>query len=73
MSFFFNDWTGSIRGIRIGDSYAEVTKVLGNPATTVKNKEGVVTAYGYDLKDLGAYFFTNFKAGNVWRVEVSLK
>ena len=73
VSFFFNDWTGSIRGIRIGDSYAEVTKVLGNPATTVKNKEGVVTAYGYDLKDLGAYFFTNFKAGNVWRVEVSLK
>ncbi len=36
-------------------------------------KEGVVTAYGYDLKDLGAYFFTNFKAGKVWRVEVSLK
>jgi hypothetical protein len=73
VSFFFKDWAGSIRGIRIGDSYAEVAKVLGDPPTTFKNKEGVITAYGYDLKDLGAYFFTNFKAGKVWRVEVSLK
>ena len=73
VSFFFNDWTRSIRGIRIGNSYAEVTKVLGDPATTVKSKEGVVTAYGYDLKNLDAYFFTNFKAGKVWRVEVRLK
>ncbi len=73
VSFFFSNWTGSIRGIRIGDSYAEVVKVLGDPPTTFKNKEGDVTAYSYEIKELGADFFANFKAGKVWRVEVSLK
>lgn len=71
--FFFKGWKDPIRGIKIGDSLEEVVKVLGNPRTTIKNKEGVITAYGYDLKDLDAQFFANFKDGKVWRVEVSLK
>ncbi len=72
--FFFSDWKGQIRGIKIGDGLANVVKVLGNATTTSKDKDGAVTAYGYELKDLGADFFANFdKDGKVWRVEVTLK
>ena len=72
--FFWEDWKGSIRGIKIGDSREDVVKVLGTPPITVKDKKGVVTVYGYELKDLDDKFFTNFdKDGKVWRGEVSLK
>jgi hypothetical protein len=72
--FFFKGWEGPIRGIKIGDGLDDVVKALGNPSMTVKDKNGVVTAYGYDLKDLDANFFANFhEDGKVWRVEVSLK
>lgn len=72
--FFYQGWQGPIRGIKIGDSREDVVKVLGEPTTTVKDKNGVVTAYGYDLTDLDANFFANFhEDGKVWRVEVSLK
>lgn len=72
--FFWEEWQGPIRGIKIGDSREEVAKILGKAPTAVKDKDGNVTAYGYELKDMGAYFFTNFnKDGRVWRVEVSLK
>ena len=72
--FFFADWKGPIRGIKIGDSREDVAKALGNATTTAKNKDGAVTAYGYDLKDPAADFFANFdKDGKVWRVEINLK
>lgn len=72
--FFFSDWKGPIRGIKIGDSREDVVKVLGNVPTTAKDKNGVVTAYGYELKDPNADFFANFdKDGKMWRVEVNLK
>lgn len=74
MCFFFRGWKEPIRGIRIGDSREAVAKILGNPSMTVKNKDGTISAYGYELKELNSYFFANFdKDGQVWRVEVSLK
>jgi hypothetical protein len=72
--FFWADWKGPIRGVKIGDTREDVVKVLGKAPSTDKDKDGAITAYGYDLKDLDADFFTNFdKDGKVWRVEVSLK
>lgn len=72
--FFFSGWTEPIRGIKIGQSRDDVVKVMGSPRITVKDKEGVITAYGYDLNELDAEFYANFgKDGKVWRVEVSLK
>ena len=72
--FFATDWKGPIRGIKIGDSREDVVKVLGTASMTFKDKNGVVTSYGYELKGLDVKFFTNFdKDGKVWRVEVSLK
>lgn len=72
--FFFDEWKEPIRGIKIGDSREDVAKVLGKAPSTVKNKEGAITAYGYELKDLDANFFANFdEDGKVWRVEISLK
>jgi hypothetical protein len=58
----------------MGDGREVVLKVLGKAAVTVKDKKGAIAAYGYDLKELDAYFFANFdKDGKIWRVEVSLK
>ncbi len=72
--FFWSDWKAPVRGIKIGDSRQQVEKVLGAATITSKDKDGVLTAYGYSLNDLGADFFVNFdKDGKVWRVEVSMK
>jgi hypothetical protein len=69
-----SDWKGPIRGIKIGDSRENVVKVLGNLPITVKDKEGVVTAYGYALKDLDAEFYADFdKDGKVWQAEFGIK
>lgn len=72
--FLFKEWTAPIRGLRIGDDPEKVRQVLGDPPTVIKDEEGRVTAFGYELKDLDAELFTNFsKDGRLWRVEVSLK
>ena len=48
-------------------------KVLGNPWATKKDKNGVVTEYGYELKDLGVQLWPSFdKNGKVTRVEICL-
>ena len=73
LAFSGQDWKGPIRGIKIGDSREDVVKVLGAASITFKDKDGNITAYGYELKELDAKFFANFdKDGKVWRVEVSL-
>ncbi len=72
--FLWIDWKGTIKGIKIGDTREDVVKVLGKPYIIEKNKDGVITDYGYELKELDADFFANFdKDGKVWRVEISLK
>ncbi len=72
--FFWSDWKGPIRGIKIGNSREDVEKVMGKAPITVKDKDGVVTAYGYALKDLDAEFYADFdKDGKVWQVEFGLK
>jgi hypothetical protein len=69
--FFRTDWKGPIRGIKIGDSREDVVKALGTAPITVKDKNGIVTAYGYRMKDLGVEFYTNFtEDGKVKRVEI---
>src|ERR1700730_15643182 len=68
--FFFDEWKEPIRGIRVGGSREGVGKDLEKPRETIKDKEGAVTSYGYDLKELDADFLANFdKDGKVWRVE----
>ena len=70
--FFWADWKEPIRGIKIGDSRENVVKVLGTAPITVKDKNGVITAYGYRMKDLGVEFYTDFdKDGKVKRVEIA--
>ena len=67
--FFFSGWTSPIHGIRIGSSREEVERILGRPVTVDKDKNGIVTDYGYEVK--GFEFYANFdKDGKVWRVEV---
>ena len=72
--YFFSAWKNPIRGVKMGFSREDVARVLGTAPIIVKDKNGAVTAYGYELKDLEAQFFANFdEGGKVWRVEVSLK
>ena len=69
--FFRTDWKGTIRGIKIGDSREDVVKVLGTAPITVKDKNGVITAYGYRMKDLDVQFHADFdEEGKVKRVEI---
>ena len=69
--FFRNEWPGTILGIKIGDSREDVEKVLGAPRTTFKDKNGVLTDYGYHMKDLGIEFYANFDDnGKLKRVEI---
>jgi hypothetical protein len=71
--FFKSNWTGPIGEIRIGDSRENVEKVLGKP-TSVLSKDGVITAYGYDLQSPKTTMYTNFNdAGAVRRVEIAAR
>lgn len=69
--FFVSPWKGPINGINIGDSRETVVKVLGKPRMVFKNKDGVETDYGYDLKDKEVTLYANFDdEGKVKRVEI---
>jgi hypothetical protein len=71
--FFWGAWTGTVKGIKIGDSRDAVVKVLGNPSVTLKDANGVITSYGWDLKDLDAKLYADFDAnGIVNRVDAEL-
>ena len=71
--FFWSTWKGTIQGIKIGDSRDAVVKVLGNPSVTLKDANGVITSYGWDLKDLDAKLYADFDAnGIVNRVDAEL-
>jgi hypothetical protein len=70
--FFWSNWKGPIRGIKIGDSREDVVKVLGTAPITVKDKNGIVTDYGYRMKDLGVKFYANFdENGKLKRVQIA--
>ena len=69
--FIISEWKGTVRGIKMGDSREAVVKVLGKPRMVFKNKEGVETDYGYDLKDVDATLYANFdEEGKLKRVEI---
>jgi hypothetical protein len=72
-SYFYKEWQGTIKGIKIGDSREQVVKVLGNKFDASKNSVGVDDA-GYDLKDNDAVFWVDFDKDNkVIKVEIQLK
>jgi hypothetical protein len=71
--FFFKEWSGAIKGIKIGDSREQVIKVLGDKFGASKNKEGVDDV-SYDIKDNDALFWVDFDKDNkVVKVEIQLK
>jgi hypothetical protein len=70
---FWPNWKGTIQGVKIGDSRDDVAKVLGKPSLTFTEKTGVVSGYGYELKDLDSKLWADFDAnGKVNMVEVDL-
>jgi hypothetical protein len=71
--FFLKDWPGPILGVKMGDSREEVLKILGKPSMTFKNKEGVITDFGFDMKELGVQVFTKFdEEGKMKRVQIAI-
>jgi hypothetical protein len=69
-------WTGTIKGIKLGDSRQDVEKVLGTqhrvlPPPDSQSPQGDL---GYDLKDLDAVFWVNFDQNDkVERINVALQ
>jgi hypothetical protein len=71
--FFWTDWAGPIRGVKMGNSREDVVKVLGSPQITIKDKDGAITSYGYRMKEQGIELYASFdKNGRVKRVEIDL-
>jgi hypothetical protein len=72
--FFWQQWTGTIKGIKMGDSRQDVEKALGTNHQT--DKADAVSAggdYGFDLKDLGVTLWFDFDQNDkVNKVEVQL-
>ena len=67
---FFSSYASPIKGVKIGDTRAQVEKVLGTEHKIEKSSIDV-DDYGYALKDLDAMFWTDFdKEGKVRMVEI---
>jgi hypothetical protein len=70
-SFFFDDWKGTIKGVKYGDTKDQVVKVLGAGYSDVKGKGSdgkPFEAYGFDNKDKKVtcwLYFTGDKVSNV--------
>jgi hypothetical protein len=72
--WFMSGWTGTIKGIKIGDSQQDVEKVLGTTHQTDKTtSQSTLGDFGFDLKDLDAVFWAEFDKNNkVYQIEVDL-
>jgi len=69
-SFFFEDWKGTIKGAKFGDTKEQVVKVLGSDYRDVKGKD--FEAYGWELKEQKATFWLYFTDNKVDRVQIAL-
>ena len=71
--YFGPEWKGPIyRGIKIGDSKESVSNTMGKATVILRNKEGIETAYGYNINNLNIMLFTNFDPeGKVKRAEIA--
>jgi hypothetical protein len=74
-SFFFDDWKGTFKGVKYGDTKDQTARVLGSGYSDVKGKgsDGKdFEAYGWPLKDQKATFWLYFTDDKVSNVQITL-
>jgi hypothetical protein len=75
-SFFFDDWKGTIKGVKYGDTKDQVVQVLGKAYSDVKGKGSSdakpFEAYGWDNKDKKVTFWLYFTDDKVSNVQITL-
>lgn len=74
-SFFFDDWKGTIKGIKYGDTKDQAVKALGSGFSDVKGTSAdgkPFEAYGWDDKSQNSTFWLYFTDGKVSNVQVTL-
>ncbi|HEX4000842.1 MAG TPA: hypothetical protein VHX65_20005 [Pirellulales bacterium] len=73
-SFFFDDWKGTIKGVKYGDTKDQSVKVLGKGYSDVNGKGSdgkPFEAYGWNDKSQKATFWLYFTDGKVSNVQVT--
>ncbi len=72
VSYFFDGWKGTIKGVKFGDTKEHVVEVLGSGYSDVKGK--TFQAYGWELKEPKATFWLYFDDDDkVSRVQITQK
>ncbi len=70
--FFWREWQGPVRGIKIGDSKEQVVKILGKHTNVFKYADGVED-YGWNLKKENSILWAYFdKDGRVKKITAEL-
>jgi len=73
-SFFFDDWKGTIKGVKYGDAKDQAVKVLGKGYEDVKGKGSdgkPFEAYGWDDKTQKATFWLYFTDDKVSNIQIT--
>lgn len=61
--FFWNDWTGPVKGIRIGDTKEQVLKILGKNDRIYTHADGLED-YAWNFKSESILFWAWFDKNN---------
>jgi hypothetical protein len=70
--FFWSDWKGPVKGVKIGDSKEQAVKVLGANKHVFKHPDGLED-YGWDLTTPNAIFWLYFdKDGKVKKIDTEI-
>lgn len=70
--FFWTDWKGPVKGVKIGDSKDQAMKVLGANKHTFKHPDGLED-YGWDLDSPNAILWLYFdKDGKVTKMDTEI-
>jgi hypothetical protein len=70
--YFWPQWAGTVKGVKIGDTRAQVVQVLGKHQHTERNADGV-DDYAWELKDIDSDLWVVFgKDDKVVRIQVEL-
>jgi hypothetical protein len=71
-SYFFDDWKGTFKGVKYGDTKDAAVKALGKSYKEVKGKDNSFDAYGWPLTDQKCTFWLYFTDDKVSNVQITL-
>ena len=73
-SFFFQDWKGTIKGVKYGDDRQNLSRCWGAVSDVKAKREGkTFDAYGWELTEPKANFWLYFDNDKVSRVQITVR